>query len=140
MVSACRMFNQAKSGVALPRYLSSDHDPLFPFHRWLANLRVLDIEEIKSIPYSPTAHPFVERLIGTVRREYLDQVLFWKGADLQRKLDEFKDYYNRHRVHSSLKGKTPREQGGHPCPRQADLRHFMWRSHCGGLFQLPVAA
>ena len=75
-----------------------------------------------------------------IGREYLDQVLFWNGADLQRKLDEFKDYYNRHRVHSSLKGKTPCEQAGHPCPRQADLRHFMWRSHCGGLFQLPVAA
>jgi len=51
--------------------VSTDHDPLFRFHRWLANLRVLEIEEIKSVPYAPASHPFVERLIGTVRREYL---------------------------------------------------------------------
>ena len=34
-----------------PKYLSSDHDPLFQFHRPQANLRVLDIEEIKTMPY-----------------------------------------------------------------------------------------
>jgi Integrase core domain len=80
---------------------------LFRFHRWLANLRVLEIEQIKSIPYAPVSHPFVERPIGTIRRKYLDQVLFWNGADLQRKLDEFKDYYNRHRVHSHSRAKRP---------------------------------
>jgi len=52
-------------------------DPLFRFHRWLANLRVLDIEEIKSVPYAPVSHPFIERLIGTLQREYLDRVFFW---------------------------------------------------------------
>ena len=39
-------------------------------------------------------HPFVERLIGTIRREYLDHVFFWDAADLARKLHEFGDYYN----------------------------------------------
>jgi putative transposase len=52
-VSACRMFKQAIVGNPLPRCISSDHDPLFRFHRWRANLRVLEIEEIKSIPYTP---------------------------------------------------------------------------------------
>src|SRR6202521_948536 len=70
-VSVCRMFNGATAGQALPKHLSTDHHPLFRFHRWLANLRVLDIEEIKSVPYTPVSHPFVERLIGTIRREYL---------------------------------------------------------------------
>ncbi len=37
----CRMFNQAISGRALPTLLSTDHDPLFQFHRWQANLRIL---------------------------------------------------------------------------------------------------
>jgi hypothetical protein len=46
-VSVCRMFNHAIAGKPLPRYLSTDNDPLFRFHRWLANLRVLEIEEIK---------------------------------------------------------------------------------------------
>jgi putative transposase len=58
------MFNQIIAGKALPRRLSSDHDPLFRFHRWRANLRTLEVEEIKSIPYVPMSHPFVERLIG----------------------------------------------------------------------------
>ena len=71
-VSVCRMFNHAVAGQLLPKRLSSDHDPLFRFHRWLANLRVLEIEEIKSVPWAPVSHPFVERLIGTIRRMYLD--------------------------------------------------------------------
>jgi hypothetical protein len=66
--SICRMFNQISAGKSLPRHLSSDHDPLFRFHRWLANLRILEVEEIKSISYVPVSHPFVERLIGTIRR------------------------------------------------------------------------
>lgn len=63
-VSVCRMFNYATADQPGPKHLSTDHDPLFRFHRWLANLRVLDIEEVKSIAYVPVSHPFVERLIG----------------------------------------------------------------------------
>jgi hypothetical protein len=100
-VSVCRMFNHAIAGERLPKHVSTDHDPLFRFHRWLANLRVLAIEEVKSVPYAPISHPFIERLIGTVRREYLDHVFFWNAADLTRKLDAFADYYNAHRVHRS---------------------------------------
>jgi transposase InsO family protein len=36
----CRMFNQAISGHGLPTRISTDHDPLFQFHRWQANLRI----------------------------------------------------------------------------------------------------
>jgi hypothetical protein len=54
---------------SLPAYLSSDNDPLSEFQRWKANLRVLDITEVKTVPYTPVSHPFVERLIGTIRRE-----------------------------------------------------------------------
>src|SRR5438445_3726022 len=57
-VSVCRMFNRAVSSQRLPRRVSTDHDPLFRFHRWLANLRVLEIDEIKSVPYVPASHPF----------------------------------------------------------------------------------
>ena len=84
-VLVSRMFNHAVSGRPLPKHLSTDHDPLFRFHRWLANLRVLEIEEIKSVPYAPVSHPFVERLIGTIRREYLDRMFFWNAVDLMRK-------------------------------------------------------
>ena len=80
------------------------YDPLFLYHQWQANLRILDVDEIKTVPYTPLSHPFVERLIGTIRREYLDHTLFWNACDLERKLEEFRQYYNAHRVHTSLDG------------------------------------
>ena len=73
-LALCRMFHRAIRGHRLPRYLSSDHDPLYRFHQWQANLRVLQVTEIKTVPYVPLSHPFVERLIGTVRRKYLDRI------------------------------------------------------------------
>jgi len=139
-ISVCRMFNPAVAGQSLPTYVSTDHDPLFRFHRWLANLRVLEIEEIKSLPYVPVSHPFVERLIGTIRREYLDQIFFWNGADLMRKLAEFRDYYNTHRVHRSLEGATPAQRAGESSPAPAALDRYAWKQHCRGLFRIPIAA
>ena len=59
-VSICRMFNRATAGQLLRKHLSTDHDPLFRFHRPLAYLRVIEIEEIKTVPYAPVSHPFVE--------------------------------------------------------------------------------
>ncbi len=105
-ITVCRMFNEAVAGMGLPHYLSSDHDPLFEYHRWQANLRILGVGEIKTVPYVPLSHPFVERLIGTTRREFLDHTLFWNARDLERKLGEFKEYYNGHRVHTSLRGSS----------------------------------
>ena len=93
-VAYCRMFNKIISGKSLPKYLSSDNDPLFLFHRWQCNLRVLDVEELKSVPGTPTSHPFIERVIGTTRREHLDHTVFFNERDLQRKLNQFQDYYN----------------------------------------------
>ena len=65
----CRMFNHATAGaLTRPRHLSSDHDPLFEFRRWKANLRILDVTQIKTVPKVPLSHPFIERLVGTVRQ------------------------------------------------------------------------
>jgi transposase InsO family protein len=110
-MALCRMFNETVARMGLPRYLSSDHDPLFEYHRWQANLRVLGVEEIKTVAYVPISHPFVERLIGTTRREFLDHTLFWNARDLEGKLDDFKEFYNRNRIHTSLGGYTPAEGG-----------------------------
>ena len=139
-VAVCRMFNRAIAGQPLPKHISTDHDPLFRFHRWLANLRVLEIDEIKTVPNVPVSHPFVERLIGTIRREYLDRMFFWNALDLERKLQEFRVYYNGSRVHQSLSGSTPEEQAGKPRPGCATLDSYGWREHCRGLFQTPIAA
>jgi len=72
-----------------------------------ANVRIIRIKDIKSIPIIPTSHSFIERAIGTTRREYLDEILYFNTHDLQTKLDAFKTYYNDTRVHSSFELKTP---------------------------------
>ena len=87
--------------------ISADHDPLYRFHQWQANLRVLEVTEVKTVPYVPLSHPFVERLIGTIRRECLDRTLYWMAADLKAKLLDFKEFYNRHRTHAGLQGQLP---------------------------------
>ncbi len=134
------MFNTAIARTDLPKYLSSDNDPLFTYHRWLANLRILEIDEVKTVPYRPISHPFVERLIGSVRRELLDHVFFWNSVDLERKLGRYQLHFNHSRTHASLDGDTPAEMSGSVVTYQAALRNFTWEKHCGGLFELPVAA
>ena len=136
----CRMFNSAIAAEGIPKYLSSDNDPLFQYYRWQANLRILVIQEIKSLPNVPLSHPFVERLIGTIRRELLDQVFFWNARDLERKLADFRHYYNAHRSHTALDDATPAEVSEIRNSLPADIRRFRWKSHCRGLYQLPVAA
>ncbi|MDW3095017.1 MAG: integrase core domain-containing protein [Gammaproteobacteria bacterium] len=136
----CRMFNQIISNKSAPHYISTDNDPLFQFHRWKANLRILEIEEVKSIPFTPISHPYVERVIGTIRRECLDQTLFWNEVDLQNKLDDFIDYYNNHRVHASLNGNVPANFGEERLQSVANLKKFNWKTLCRGLVQLPIPA
>ena len=99
-------------GSAPPTYLSSDHDPSFEYHRWKANLRILGVIESNTVPFVPFSHPFVERPVGTVRREYLDHTPFWNARDRERKLDSFQEYYNRYRVHQGLKGQVPDPKAG----------------------------
>jgi putative transposase len=138
-VALCRMFHRAIRGHSLPKYLSSDHDPLYRFHQWQANLRVLEVTEIKTVPHVPLSHPFVERLIGTVRREYLDRMLFWTTADLEMKLMDFQHYYNGHRTHAGLEGCLP-EPGVDGSASPIDFDSYTWRRHCRGLYQTPIAA
>jgi len=139
-IALCHMFNTVISTQGAPHYLSADNDPLFRYHRWQANLRILEIQEIKTVPHVPLSHPFIERLIGTVRRAHLDLTLFWNAKDLERKLEGFGQYYNAHRVYTSLNGDTPSEITGETTSCRADLNQFQWKSHCRGLYQLPVAA
>ena len=101
---------------------------------------MVDIEAVKPIPYVPVSLPFVERLIGTIQREVLDQMFFWNAIDLTRKLEMFRRHYNEKRVHRSLGGTTPAQRAGAPAPAPATLDHYGWRQYCHGLFQIPVAA
>ena len=138
-VALCRMFNRAiRSQSRMPRYLSSDHDPLYRFGQWQANLRVLHVTEIKTVPYVPLSHPFVERLIGTIRREYLDRTLFWTTVDLENKLLNFTRYFNDHRSHTALQGRTPDHED--ELRSVANLHSYRWQHHCRGLYHTPIAA
>ena len=137
-IALCRMFNHAIRGHrSIPKYLSSDNDPLYRFRQWQANLRILDVAEIKTVPYVPLSHPFVERLIGTLRRECLDRTLFWTSADLESKLLDFKTYFNHHRTHSARVGRPPEDAPHRPV---ANRQSYRWESHCRGLYQTPIAA
>ena len=84
---------------------------------------MLDIEEIKSVPHVPMSHPFVERLIGSVRRELLDQTLFWTATDLENKLQNYQYYYNESRTHSGRAGGTPIET---PDSKVVDMSRYGW--------------
>ena len=84
-------------------------------------------------------HPFVERLIGTLRCEYLDQLFFWNDIDLEHKLLAYGDYYNQHRCHSALNGETPNRYGTEKAASPGIIESYEWTSHCHGMFHLPVA-
>ncbi len=132
-------FQQAIRQQPVPKYLSTDNDPLYRFHQWQANLRVLEVTEIKTVPGVPLSHPFVERLIGTIRRECLDQTLLWTTADLEAKLRDFLQYYNGYRAHAGLGGRLP-EPAVDGVASPINFSSYRWRKHCRGLYQTPMAA
>ena len=79
----------------------SQHGPrsLVSIPSMAANLRVLEISEIKTVPYVSLSHPFIERLAGTLRRELLDCTSLWTMTDLEAKRLDFQHYYNGYRTH-----------------------------------------
>ena len=79
-------------------------------------------------------------MIGTIRQEFLDQVLFWTACDLEWKLAEFQAYDNAAGSHASLEGHTPLTFAGKHTVAPADLTQVRWVSYCRDLIQLPVAA
>src|ERR1035437_8775341 len=121
-MALCRMFNQAICGEDLPVRLSFDHDPLFQFQRWQANLRILGVETVQTVPLVPCSHPFVERLIGSLRREDLGHPFYLNAGDLERKLELFRRYFNATRAHQGLGGDTRRRKPGVQRRRWPDLR------------------
>src|ERR1017187_1286117 len=69
--------------------------------------RSLDIREILTAAQSPWQNPYVERLIGSIRRECLDHVIVFNETGLRRVLKEYFDYYERSRTHLSLDKDAP---------------------------------
>jgi len=99
----------------------------------------LEVFRVDTVPYVPLSHPFVERLIGTLRRECLDRTLFWTTTDLEARLLDFQHYYNEHRTHAGRQGHPP-VTGVNADRSLANLSCYRWQKHCRGLYQTPMAA
>ena len=97
---------------------------MFRFQRWRANLRILEVDEIKTVPDTPLSHSLVERLIGTIRREYLDLTLFWNRGDLESKFAKYQAYYNHHRCHTGLAGSRRRNAAAYPRSQSLNWSHM----------------
>jgi len=84
-----------------PRYLLRDRDRVYgaSFRR---RVRHMGIEEVLIAPRSPWQNPYVERLIGSIRRECLHHVIVLHERHLQRLLTRYFAYYHRWRTHLSL--------------------------------------
>ena len=91
---------------ALPRYLLRDRDAIYgaEFRRQSA---ALQIDEIKTARRSPWQNPYVERVIGSIRRECLDHVIVLGERHLKRILLSYLNYYNGTRTHLSLQKDAP---------------------------------
>jgi putative transposase len=67
----------------------------------------MEIEEVLSTPRSPWQRAYVERVIGSIRRECLDHVIVFDEGSLRRMLTSYFDYYHRSRTHLSLEKDSP---------------------------------
>ena len=90
-----------------PKYLFRDNDSIYG-NGVRAFLESCGITEVRTAYRSPWQNPFVERFIGTLRRELLDHVIVFSQSHLERPLREFiEEYYHVGRLHQGLDGDTP---------------------------------
>ncbi len=89
-----------------PQFLLRDRDGIYgrKFRRRVASL---DIEQVLTSPRSPWQNPYVERVIGSIRRECLDHVIVFNDQHLRQVLREYLDYYHRTRTHLGLEKDCP---------------------------------
>jgi len=89
-----------------PRYLLRDHDSIFG-RDFVEQVDALGISEVLSTPGSPWQRAYIERVIGTIRRECLDHVIVVNERTLRRHLNSFVAYYHRSRTHLGLQKDAP---------------------------------
>ena len=89
----------------------------------------MDIEEVLTAPQSPWQNPYVERLIGSIRRECLDHVIVLNERSLRRTLRSYVDYYHHVRTHLALGKDAPVSRAVEP----ADRGEVIAIPHVGGL-------
>jgi putative transposase len=110
------------------RYLIRDRDGIYGL-TFQDQVKALDIEEVVTAPRSPWQSPYVERVIGTLRRECLDHVIILGEAHLRRTIRSFLTYYHGARTHLALGKDAPVARAVQP-PEQG---HVVAISEVGGL-------
>jgi putative transposase len=89
-----------------PTYILRDRDNIYG-RVFTAMVKAMGIEDVPTAPRSPWQNPYVERLIGTVRRDCLDHVIVFNERHLHRVLAEYVAYYNESRTHLGLEKECP---------------------------------
>ena len=89
-----------------PSLLVRDNDRAYG-HVFISRVRAMGIRDRPISPGSPWQNAYVERLIGTVRRECLDRMLIFGEAHLRQILSSYAAYYNQVRTHLALGKDTP---------------------------------
>ncbi len=113
-----RQVVQAFPEDTAPRFLLRDRDKIYG-ERFRRAVEVLGIEEVVTAAKSPWQNPYAERLIGSLRRECLDQVIVLDETHLRRVLARYFEYYHRARCHPSLVGDAPEPRAIHG-PEEGD--------------------
>ncbi len=89
-----------------PRYLLRDRDRIFG-EDFVDQVKAMGIKQVLSAPRSPWQRAYVERVIGTLRRECLDHIIVFNERCLSRHLQDFVNYYHRSRTHLALEKDSP---------------------------------
>ena len=97
----------------IPRYLLRDRDRIFGAE-FRQQVKHMKIEEVLAAPRSPWQRAYVERVIGSIRRECLDHVIIFNEAALRRALVSYFSYYHATRPHLSLGKDSPEPRAVQP--------------------------
>ena len=97
-----------------PRYLLRDRDRIFG-QDFVDQVKVMGIKQVLSAPRSPWQRAYIERLIGSIRRECLDHVIVFGERSLHCVLASYTGYYLKWRTHLSLVKDTPQFRRTQTC-------------------------
>ena len=96
-----------------PQHVQRDRDAIYGTEL-AATTRDIGMEEVLSAPRSPWQNPYVERLLGSIRRECVEHVIVWNRRSLHRTLQSYFAYYKSARTHLSLDKDAPEHRAVEP--------------------------